>query len=168
MLTTLLLCTVVGISDGDTLVARCAVDDRVKKTLKVRLSEIDAPEKGQAFGWRSRQHLAALCHRQAAQLQPVAVDRHQRTVARVHCNGTDAGAAQVRAGLAWVFVGFADKHSALHAMQADAQRHRRGLWADPRPMAPWKWRRLDAAGGQSAPGHPVQFRPGMLGMSATS
>jgi endonuclease YncB( thermonuclease family) len=144
MLASLLLCTVVGISDGDTLVARCRVDERMK-TLRVRLSEIDAPEKGQAFGWRSRQHLAALCFRRPAELQPVAVDRHHRTVARVRCNGADAGAAQVRAGLAWVFVGYADKHSALHAMQADAQRHRRGLWADERPVAPWTWRRT--AGG---------------------
>jgi endonuclease YncB( thermonuclease family) len=144
MLASLLLCTVVGISDGDTLVARCRVEDRLE-TLRVRLSEIDAPEKGQAFGWRSRQHLAALCFRQAAELRPVAVDRHRRTVARVQCKGTDAGEAQVRAGLAWVFVGFAHKHSALHAIQADAQRHRRGLWADRQPVAPWAYRRT--AGG---------------------
>jgi endonuclease YncB( thermonuclease family) len=35
----LMLCTVVGISDGDTLTARCDA-----QTIKVRLAEIDAPE----------------------------------------------------------------------------------------------------------------------------
>lgn len=36
-------CAVVGIADGDTLTVRCA-----DRTLKVRLAEIDAPERGQA------------------------------------------------------------------------------------------------------------------------
>jgi endonuclease YncB( thermonuclease family) len=142
MIAALLFCTVVGITDGDTLVARCAVGERTR-TLKVRLSEIDAPERGQAYGWRSRQHLAALCFRKPAELRPVAIDAYQRTVAHVDCNGTDAGAAQVRAGLAWVFEHYADKRSALHAMQADARRERRGLWADARPVAPWAWRRAE-------------------------
>jgi endonuclease YncB( thermonuclease family) len=39
----ILLCIVVGIADGDTLTAGC--DDQ---TNKVRLAEIDVPEKGQA------------------------------------------------------------------------------------------------------------------------
>jgi endonuclease YncB( thermonuclease family) len=45
-----LLCIVVGIIDGDTLTSRCeAQADLPAQTLKIRLAEIDAPEKGQGF-----------------------------------------------------------------------------------------------------------------------
>ena len=52
MPTALLLCLVVGISDGDTLTARCGAADSAQ-TVKVRLAEVDAPEKAQPFGQRS-------------------------------------------------------------------------------------------------------------------
>ena len=41
----LLLCLVVGITDGDTIKARC---DDVQ--VNIRLAEIDAPEKAQPWG----------------------------------------------------------------------------------------------------------------------
>lgn len=47
---------VIGIADGDTLTL--LVDNR---PLKVRLANVDAPEKAQAFGNRSRQSLSDLC-----------------------------------------------------------------------------------------------------------
>ena len=47
---------VIGIADGDTLTL--LVD---KRPLKIRLANIDAPEKAQAFGERSRQSLSELC-----------------------------------------------------------------------------------------------------------
>jgi endonuclease YncB( thermonuclease family) len=48
----LLICLIVGVTDGDTLTARC---DQV--TVKIRLAEVDAPEKAQPFGARSKEHL---------------------------------------------------------------------------------------------------------------
>jgi endonuclease YncB( thermonuclease family) len=66
-----LLCTVVGIADGDTLTARCGIGIEAT-TLQVRLAEVDAPEKGLAFG--SRQHLAALCFQQRPHVRPIAAN----------------------------------------------------------------------------------------------
>lgn len=136
----LLLCVVVGISDGDTLTARCDGAG----TIKVRLAEVDAPEHGQPFGERSKQALAALCWHQHADVQPIAanggLDRYGRTVAHVTCSGTDANAAQVRAGMAWVFDRYVTDHL-LYRLQEDARAARRGLWADADPVAPWEWRR---------------------------
>jgi endonuclease YncB( thermonuclease family) len=112
-----LLCLVVGISDGDTLTAHCeAQQDRPAVTLKVRLSEVDAPEKAQPFGTRSRQRLAATCFGKPATVVPVVarggLDSYGRTIARVACAGVDANADQVRGGMAWVFDRYAVRSSA--------------------------------------------------------
>ena len=71
----------------------------------MRLAEIDAPEKVQPFGQRSRQQLADLCFNQEANIRETARDRFGRTVARVRCQGLDASAEQVK-----VLVVNAEKH----------------------------------------------------------
>ncbi|WP_313075805.1 hypothetical protein [Melaminivora sp.] len=62
MISTTLICLVVGISDGDTLTARCPTQDAAHpyQQVNVRLAGIDAPEKRQPLGERSRQHLAGI------------------------------------------------------------------------------------------------------------
>jgi len=131
----LLLCLVVGISDGDTLRARCGDAPEIS----VRLAEIDAPEKSQPFGQGSRQHLAELCFQKRAEVAPKARDRYGRTVARVSCEGTDASAEQVRAGMAWAFTRYLSDPS-ISRLEGEAKESRRGLWADASPVAPWEWR----------------------------
>lgn len=134
-----LLCVIVGVTDGDTLSARCdGIEGPAMVT--VRLAEIDAPEKRQAFGQRSRQHLAELCFHKQAEIRPVTHDRYGRTVARVSCAGLDASAEQVRAGMAWRFVRYSTD-PAFSALESGAREGRRGLWVDVAPVAPWEWRR---------------------------
>lgn len=141
-LAALLACTIVAIADGDTLTARCDVPEG-KVNITVRVAEIDAPEKGQAFGSRSRQHLAELCHGKPAIVSPRTKDRYGRTVARVECDGIDASAEQVRAGLAWVFDRYVTDRT-LYAVQDAARAAQRGLWADADPVPPWDWRKAPA------------------------
>lgn len=134
---TALLCLVVAITDGDTVKARCP--DQPQQT--IRLASIDAPEKRQPWGERSRQHLAALCFRQQAKLAPHATDRYGRTVGAVECQGRDASSAQVQAGMAWVYRRYTPKGSPLYTYEDAARMAREGLWADPAPLPPWEWRR---------------------------
>lgn len=132
---TILFCLVVGITDGDSLTARCE-----NETIKIRLAEIDAPEKGQARGARSKQHLSDVCFEKRAEVRPQTKDRYGRTVARVLCDGVDSNAEQIRAWMAWVF----DKYvtdTTLYVFQDAARGERRGLWSDADPVAPWEWRR---------------------------
>lgn len=56
-------------------------------TVKVRLAEIDAPEKAQPFGQRRRQALGALCFKRQATVSVQTKDRYGRSVARVECAG---------------------------------------------------------------------------------
>jgi endonuclease YncB( thermonuclease family) len=138
-----LVCLVIGIADGDTLTARCEQAGGAVN-VKVRLAEIDAPERGQAFGTRSRQHLADLCFRKPATVRVTARDRYGRTVAHVECAGTDANAEQLRAGMAWVFARYVTDQS-LYSLQDQARADQRGLWVDSeKAVPPWQWRRRTA------------------------
>ena len=135
MLEASLMCLVVAISDGDTLKVRCP--DRPQ--LVIRLAEIDAPEKAQPFGRRSKEHLSTLCLHRQAEVRPVTRDRYGRTVARVACAGTDANAAMVRAGMAWAYTPYLTDPR-IRAMEIAARRARIGLWSAPGPTPPWEWR----------------------------
>lgn len=134
-----LLCLVVAIADGDTLTARCGQPGAYDQ-VKIRISAIDAPEKRQDFGQVSRQHLAGLCFQQQATIIPRSKDRYGRTVADVECRGKDAGAEQVRAGLAWVYDRYAKGYGHLYPLQDAARRGKLGLW-ELEAVAPWEWRK---------------------------
>jgi endonuclease YncB( thermonuclease family) len=82
--------------------------------LRVRLSWIDAPEKSQAFGQRSKQHLSELVFGREVELHTRGLDRYGRTLAVVLVDGIDANLDQVRSGMAWVlhavFAGSLSRH----------------------------------------------------------
>lgn len=132
--------TVIGVTDGDTL----TILDANKVRHIVRLAEIDAPEighgkPGQPFGHGAKQSLASICFGQPAQATVASTDRYGRLVARVNCNGRDANAEQVRAGMAWVYDKYA-KDLSLRADQDKARAAKIGLWREASPVAPWDWR----------------------------
>jgi micrococcal nuclease len=104
-------------------------------------AEIDAPEKAQPFGMRSKQYLSALCYRKQAEVRPISRDRYGRTVARVACAVTDANGAMVRAGMAWAYTKYLIDPQ-IRAMEIVARRDRVGLWSAPDPVPPGEWRAL--------------------------
>lgn len=129
----------VGISDGDTLKVRCGEPGSYEQ-VTVRLAEIDAPEKQQAFGNRSKEALSDLCFNQLASIAPTTKDRYGRTVARVKCKGLDSNSEQVRSGMAWAFTRYLTDPEIARLEQA-ARGAGVGLWHDAAPVAPWEWRR---------------------------
>ena len=96
---TILMCLVVGVADGDTLTVLCKGSEK----MKIRLSEIDAPEKKQPFGSHSKLSLSSMCLQKKAKIKPQKKDRYGRIVARVICDGIDANEEQVKRGMAWVY-----------------------------------------------------------------
>lgn len=127
---------VVSIADGDTLTILL---DR--QQIKVRLVEIDAPEKSQAFGNRSKQSLSDMCFDKQAEIQDKGKDRYGRILGRVYCDGIDVNAEQVKLGMAWVYDKYVTDHS-LYRLQDQAKAVKRGLWAEANPVPPWEWRHL--------------------------
>lgn len=145
MIPELLLCLIVGVSDGDSLTARCPTADAAHpyQQVRVRLAEIDAPERGQPFGRRSRQHLSDLCFKVEAVIRPTATDRYGRTVARVECRGIDASMAMVQAGMAWAFIQH-QTDPAFPEVEREARAAGVGLWSHPDNVPPWQFRRQSA------------------------
>lgn len=138
-LTGLLLCLIVGITDGDTITAKCG-EPGAYQQIQVRLAEIDAPERKQPFGTVSRQHLAALCFQERARITPEKKDRYGRTVGRVSCRGKDASAEQVRVGMAWAYTRYLTDPT-IRELEASARSRGIGLWGDAEPIPPWEWRK---------------------------
>lgn len=126
---------VVGVADGDTITV--LVGGRTQ--VKVRLAEIDAPEKLQAFGQRSKQSLSNMVFGKTVRVEQRDVDRYGRVVGRVFVGTTDVNAEQVREGMAWVYRRYARDKSLL-TIEQEAREARRGLWSDPHPMPPWEYR----------------------------
>ena len=129
------------IHDGDSF-AMLAADGR---RLTIRISGIDAPEKGQPFADRSRQHLVELIADRDIAIAPVKTDMYGRIVAVVHAGELDVGLAQVRSGMAWHFRRYARDQSPAHRQayaraESVARDARIGLWRDRSPLEPWRYR----------------------------
>lgn len=139
----ILICLVVGIADGDTLTARCGAPGEYQQ-VKVRLAEIDAPEKHQAFGQRSKEHLSVLCFQQQATIRSEKKDRYGRTVARVECQSQDASASLVKAGMAWAYTKYLTDPE-IKLLEGQAKSAGAGLWQDAAPVPPWEFRKIGKA-----------------------
>lgn len=128
---------VIAVTDGDTLTF--LDDDNVSH--KVRLAEIDAPEKCQAYGPESRDSLISLALNQSATLVVDSTDRYGREVGKVtvigHTESTNK--EQLRRGMAWVYDQYATDIS-LDGIEMTARQTGVGLWASANPMEPWVWR----------------------------
>lgn len=132
---------VVSVSDGDTI----TVLDGNTVQHKIRLAGIDAPERTQGFGQRSRESLAELVANQAVIVETNKQDRYGRYVGKVLIDGQDVNVEQIRRGLAWFYRQYEQELSDSDRQRYDhtetvAKESRRGLWADKRPVAPWDFR----------------------------
>lgn len=139
---------VVGITDGDTLTL--LTPDR--RQAKVRLAEIDTPERGQPYGSRARETLAELAFSRKVRVVVEDTDRYGRSVGQVYVAGRNVNAEMVRRGAAWVYDRY--NHSpALPQLEAEARAARRGLWALPETerLPPWEWRRRARAEREGEP-----------------
>ena len=128
---------VVGVKDGDTVVLLTAA----KEEITVRLSEIDAPERKQAFGTVSRTFLSNLIFGKEVKLEKLGKDRYGRTLGFIFLhNGTNVNVEMVKNGMAWQYEKYS-KSVVLKKAQASAKSMKAGLWRDPYPVAPWEFRR---------------------------
>ena len=128
---------VVGVIDGDSI--RVMPEGLVEE---IRLSGIDCPEKGQAYGQRAKQAASALVFGKQVTLQTHGKDKYGRTLADVLLtNGTNVNHALVKNGWCWWYRKYAPGDTELESLEKDARDAKRGLWADPAPIPPWVYRK---------------------------
>lgn len=129
---------VTGVADGDTFYV--LIDG---KSTRVRLAEVDAPEKNQPFGRKAEQSLRELVGKRDVQLFWQDIDKYGRPVVRVVVDGVNVNAEQIKRGQAWVYRQYS-KDTALIRLEDEAKAAKRGLWADSQPVPPWAWRRRES------------------------
>jgi endonuclease YncB( thermonuclease family) len=133
---------VVAVADGDTV----TVLDADKVQHKIRLAGIDAPEKKQDFGQRSKQSLSDLVFSKTVAVETDKKDRYGREIGKVLVNGVDANLEQVQRGFAWHYKAYEREQSAndrklYDFAESEARAAKSGLWRDAEPVPPWDYRK---------------------------
>ena len=128
---------VVSALDGDTIEVLNG-----HHTERIRLSGIDCPEKGQAFGNNAKHAASALAFGKQVTIQTHGYDKYKRTLADVLLSdGTNVNHKLVKDGWCWWYRKYASGDTVLEGLEKDAREARKGLWADPQPVPPWEWRK---------------------------
>ena len=128
---------VVSIADGDTVTLKA--DDT---THKIRLAEIDTPERDQPYGLAATSALTDLLLGHQVQVKVVKEsDRYGRVIGRIFIEQKDVSAHMVEQGHAMVYRRYLTDKSLL-VLEADAKSKELGLWGLPKEdrVAPWVWR----------------------------
>ena len=128
---------VVKVSDGDTVTLLV----NGSETIKVRLSEIDAPETNQPWGNKSKQALSLLIATKNVTVSTTGKDRYGRTLGTIYLQQENINKLMVQNGNAWAYTKYvADQEYFL--LQDHAKTQKVGLWslsAD-QITPPWEWR----------------------------
>jgi len=140
--TNLLQGRVVSVADGDTI----TILDASNTQHKIRLQGIDAPEKAQAFGEKSKQALHALVHSKTVEVSFTKNDKYGRIVGKVFLGTQDICHEQIKTGLAWHYAKYQNEQppedrEAYSASERSAKSQKLGLWSDDQPVPPWDYRK---------------------------
>ena len=131
--------TVVKVIDGDSI--QILVN---KKTYEIRLFGIDCPElRGQPYGRKAKKFTSKWVYRRSVDVRVVDQDDYGRSIGIVYLdNGHTLNAKLIGEGYAWWNRKYAPHNAELKTLEQEARQLQKGLWKDPKPVPPWKWRRL--------------------------
>jgi len=130
---------VISITDGDTI----KVLSHDNEQLKIRLASIDAPERKQPYGTKSKQMLANFVGNKKVNLDCPKKDRYGRLICTITLiDGVDVNRAMVANGGAWVYRKYYNGTDYLDA-EKSAKTNSLGLWntSEYQAVKPWEWRK---------------------------
>lgn len=138
--------------DGDTLDVRRSDGQGVR----IRLAQIDAPEKSQPHGPKATAALRSMALDKLVRIEVVDTDRYGRTVGEVLLEGRNINREMVRLGHAWAYTRYATSLEVAE-LEDEARTRVRGLWKLPLKdrEPPWEWRRKHRSTSTRDRGDPV-------------
>lgn len=134
---------VVGVIDGDTIDVL-----HNGKAERIRLTGIDCPEKGQAFGKKAKQAASELAFGKEVTVETYGQDKFRRTIGEVILpDEMNLNQELVKQGWCWWYRKYAPGNTVLEGLEKKAREAKKGLWGEPAPVPPWVYRK--AKRGQS-------------------
>ena len=127
---------VIKVSDGDTVTI--LTEDKTQQ--KIRLNDIDAPEKKQAFGNKSKDNLAKYIAGRTVAVEYQKKDKYKRILGTIYYNNRDINLQQVKDGYAWVYKKYSNNQT-YYKEEIKAKESKKGLWIEKNPVAPWEFRK---------------------------
>ena len=128
---------VISVTDGDTI----KILDEKNKVYKIRLNDIDAPEKKQAFGNKSKENLSKYIAGENVRVEYYKLDRYKRILGTVYFKDKDINKQQIIDGYAWVYKKYSKNNEYIN-QERISKNHKRGLWKDEKPIEPWEYRKM--------------------------
>ena len=126
---------VVTVHEGDRLTIR---HDGRSET--IYLKDIDCPELKQPYGKQAKHATAAFVGNRDIVVRALTRDNRGRTSAEVLLpDGQNVGRELVKEGLAW-WQGSGSGDRSLRDLEELAKAEHKGLWSEPNPVPPWKWK----------------------------
>ena len=125
---------VTAVTDGDTIEVKLHSQYTI-----VRLKGIDAPELDQPFGVKSKQVLENKLLGKKVNIDGIEIDRYGRLISDIKIGNRSICRELVQEGYAWHYKQYSN-NSQLDAAERSAIKDRKGLWADNKPLPPWKYR----------------------------
>jgi endonuclease YncB( thermonuclease family) len=126
---------VVTVHEGDRLTIRYEGHSQT-----IHLKDIDCPELKQPYGKQAKRTTAAYVGNREVVVRALKRDRHGRTTAEVVLqDGRIIAHELLKEGLAWSRPQASEDRS-LGDMEQLARAAGKGLWSEPNPVPPWKWK----------------------------
>ena len=131
---------IIGVKDGDTVEGLY-----YQFPINIRLEHIDAPEKRQPFGTKSKEKLSELCFGKNVTIisngRNGNYDSRGRLISEIILeDGINVNKEMVKSGLAWHYKKYSSnlEYARLEEL---AMKNKVGLWSDPNAVSPWSYRK---------------------------
>ena len=134
----ILYAKVIRVVDGDTIYLK----NKEHGKLKIRLADIDAPEKDQPYGDEATNILKKMIDKKIVKLNKVTVDRYKRIIGIITYENVEINYYLVKSGYAWCYDKY-NKREKIKFAEQIARENKLGIWSDQskNPIPPWNWRK---------------------------